>query len=151
MKQYLDAKDLSGAWDFLLPVGTGSRYINEHHPEESAMFPAPPHIKKAINCFKEVMPKGTEDDYSYLSEYCHPNTMAFQQHYRWTTPYIIDFADQVAFGAFGSIAGSSLQGLMAIQELLEIGNEKEVRKAIVKLLKAIIEQAKRDDSDDRVG
>lgn len=140
VKQYLDAKDLVAAWDFLLPIGTGSRYINEYHaPAESELFPAPPHISKAINCFREIMPKGTEDDYSYLSEFCHPNTMTFQQHYQWTTPYAIDFEDQVAFGAFGAIAGSCLQGLNVIQELLEISKEQQVRSAIIKLLKTIVE------------
>lgn len=74
MKQHLDRKDLTAAWNFLLPIATGSRYINEyHHPEESDLFPAGPHISQAVNCFKEVMPKGMDDDYSYLSEFCHPN------------------------------------------------------------------------------
>lgn len=145
VKQYLDAKDLNAAWKFLLPIGTGSRYINEyHHPEESDLFPAPPHISKAVNCFKEAMPEGTDDDYSYLSEFCHPNTMTFQQHYRWTTPYTIDFMDQVAFGAFGAIAGSLVNGLMAIQELLSLGNERQVNSLIVKLLTEIVEQNRED-------
>jgi hypothetical protein len=147
IKQHLDANNLSAAWEFLLPITTGSRYINEyHHPEESEMFPAPPHIQKAINCFKEVMPKGTEDDYSYLSEYCHPNMMAFHQHFRWTTPAVIDFVDEDVFGAFGPIAGSCLQGLMTVEELLNIGNEHEVRKAIVKLMRAIVEQSREKES-----
>lgn len=146
VKQHLDAKDLNAAWKFLLPIGTGSRYINEyHHPEETELFPAPPHISKAVNCFKEVMPNGTDDDYSYLSEFCHPNTMTFQQHYRWTTPYTIEFVDQVTFGAFGAIAGSSLQGLMTVHELLKLSNEKQVNSAIVGLLKVIAEQ----DRDDK--
>src|SRR5690349_5766528 len=29
LKQHLDQKDLEAAWKFLLPIGTGSRYINE--------------------------------------------------------------------------------------------------------------------------
>jgi hypothetical protein len=142
MKQNLGAGNLRAAWDFLLPIGTGSRYINEHHPEDTALFPSPPHIKKAINCFKEVMPEGSEDDYSYLSEYCHPNTMAFQQHYHWTSPSIIEFGDVVPFGAMGSIAASALQGLMATDELLGLGDEKEVRGIIRKLLIAIVEGEK---------
>jgi hypothetical protein len=141
IKQHLDAKNLAAAWNFILPIATGSRYISEfHHPEESELFPAPPHIRKAINCFQEVMPKGAEDDYSYLSEFCHPNTMTFQQHYRWTTPYTIDFVEQVAFGAFGAIAGSTTQGLMVVHELLEIGNERQINGAIVRLLTAIVDK-----------
>src|SRR5437588_5423527 len=144
--QYLDAKDLAAAWKFLLPIGTGSRYINEFHstPEESELFPVGPHISKAINCFKEATPKETEDDYSYLSEFCHPNMMTFSQHYLWTTPYTIDIVDQVEFGAFGAIAGSTLQGLMAIRELLTIGNERQINGAIVRLLEAIVDQHHED-------
>jgi len=113
IKQHLDAEDLAGAWNFLLPVTTGSRYINEFHPsglEDDEMFPPPPHVKKAINCFKEVMPDESGEDYSYLSEFCHPNMMAFTQHYNWKTPYIVEFGDQVEFGAFGAIVGSAVNG-----------------------------------------
>jgi len=147
VKQHLDKKDLSAAWTFLLPVATGSRYINEVSPEEGELFPVPPHIQKVINCFKEVMPKEAEVDYSYLSEFCHPNMMAFQQHYRWTTPYVLEFVDDVPFGAFGTIAASSIQGLMAAEELLGIGNEEEVRKAIRKLLTALVEENKRSSHE----
>jgi hypothetical protein len=62
LKQYLDRKDLDAAWNFLLPIGTGSRYISEFHstPEESELFPVGPHISKAVNCFqKEVIPMTT--------------------------------------------------------------------------------------------
>jgi len=119
LKQHLDRKDLDAGWRFLLPIGTGSRYISEFHstPKESELFPVGPHISKAINCFKEATPKELEDNYSYLSEFCHRNMMSFSQHYRWTTPYNIEFVDQVEFGAFGAIAGSTIQGLMAVQEL----------------------------------
>jgi hypothetical protein len=146
LKQHLDRKDLGAAWKFLLPIGTGSRYINEFHitPEESELFPVGPHISKAINCFKEATPKETEEDYSYLSEFCHPNMMTFSQHYRWTTPYTIDFVDQVEFGAFGAIAGSTTQGLLAIHELLRISNERLVNREVVKLLKAIADQHRED-------
>jgi hypothetical protein len=138
IKQYLAERNLRAAWEFLLPIGTGSRYINEHHPNDSNLFPSPPHINKAINCFKEVMPTGSEDDYSYLSEYCHPNTMAFQQHYYWTSPSTIEFGDVVAFGALGTIAASALQGLISTDELLGLGEEMEVRGSIRRLLMAIV-------------
>jgi hypothetical protein len=70
--------------------------------------------------------------------------MTFQQHYCWTTPYTIDFGDQVAFGAFGAIAGSSVNGLMAIYELLRLGNERQVNAAVVRLIKAIADQHRED-------
>ena len=53
LKQHIDAGHFSAAWEFLRPIGAGSRYINKQHPEESEMFPSPPHIRKAINCFAE--------------------------------------------------------------------------------------------------
>jgi hypothetical protein len=147
LKQHLDRRDLAAAWTFLLPIGTGSRYISEFHstPEQSELFPVGPHIGKVVNCFKEATPKETEEDYSYLSEFCHPNMMTFSQHYRWTTPYTIDFVDQVEFGAFGAIAGSTTQGLMQIHELLNLGNERHVNKAIVALLKAMVEQHREEN------
>lgn len=146
LKQHLDRKDLAAAWKFLLPIGTGSRYISEFQstPEENELFPVGPHISKVVNCFKEATPKETEDQYSYLSEFCHPNMMTFTQHYRWTTPYTIDFVNQVEFGAFGAIAGSTIQGLMAIHELLKIGNERQINGAIVRLLTAIVDQHRED-------
>lgn len=140
VKQYLDASDLAAAWNFLLPIGTGSRYINEFHgtPAESELFPVGPHIRKVVNCFKEATPKETDDDYSYLSEFCHPNMMTFSQHYLWTTPRTIEIVDQVEIGAFGTIAASTTQGLIAIHELLGISNEGQTSGAILRLLKAIV-------------
>lgn len=140
LKQHLDQRDLVAAWKFLLPIGTGSRYISDFHstPDENELFPVAPHISKVINCFKETTSKEAEEDYSYLSEFCHPNMMTFSQHYRWTTPYAIDFVDQVKFGAFGAIAGSTTHGLMQIHELLNLGNEQQVNKAITTLLKEMV-------------
>jgi hypothetical protein len=134
LKQHIRAKNLQAAWDFLTPIATGSRYINEIHPEESDLFPAGPHISKVVNCFKEVMPKDSNEDYSYLSEFCHPNMMTFAQHYKWTTPETIEFRPAVVFGAFGAIAGSAVNSLLATKELLEIGHETEIHNALVRLL-----------------
>jgi hypothetical protein len=140
LKQHLNRNDLAAAWNFLLPVATGSRYINEVRPGESSLFPAGAHISKVINCFKEIMPKDAQEDYSYLSEYCHPNMMAFMQHYRWTTPETIEFTDAVEFGALGAILNSAIQGLMEADELLGIGSETRIRKDIRSLLYAIAEK-----------
>jgi hypothetical protein len=90
-------------------------------------------------------------EFGYLSEFCHPNMMTFSQHYRWTTPYTIDFVDQVEFGAFGAIAGSTVQGLMEIHELLKIGNERQINGAIIRLLKAIVDQHREDKPRSRDG
>jgi hypothetical protein len=144
IKQYLDAKDLAAAWNFLLPITTGSRYINELHPEDAELFPAGAHISKAIKVFQqELMPKISEDDdYSYLSEFCHPNMMTFSQHYRWVNPQTIEFGNAEHFGAFGAITGSAIQGLLVIHELLGVAQETDTRRALTALLKEILEQSK---------
>jgi len=146
LKQYLDASDLDATWEFLLPIGTGSRYISEFHStsEQHELFPVGPHIRKVVNCFKEMTPKETHDDYSYLSEFCHPNMMTFLQHYRWTTPYVVEFVDEVEFDSFGTIAVSTIHGLMAIHQLLVLSQERQVNGAIATLLKAIAEQHRED-------
>lgn len=56
----------------------------------------------------------------------------------------MEFSDQVSFGAFGPIAASSICGLMAVEELLGVGHETQVREAIQVLLKEIVSQARCD-------
>ena len=140
LDQHLRRKDLAAAWEFLAPIQTGSRYLHDLFPQDSASFPAPAHISKAINCFKEIVPEEFSDDYSYLSEYTHPNTMAFQQHYRWIDPDTIEFADMVPFGAFGVIAASAIQGLLAADKLLTLCQESRIQGAIRALLHALVAQ-----------
>jgi hypothetical protein len=139
LKQHLDANDLAAAWKFLLPVSTGSRYINELYPEGEELFPVGAHVSKAVKCFKEIMPKSSDDDddYSYLSEFCHPNLMAFSQHYRWTSPQTIEFLDATSDGASGAITASAIQGLLVLYELLGIGHETDIRTAIADLLRVL--------------
>ena len=55
-------------------------------------------------------------------------------------PRTIEFMDAVEFGAFGAIAVSAIQGLMAADELLGIGHDKEIRATIRKLLLSMAEQ-----------
>lgn len=142
LKQHLDLQDLVKARDFLLPITSGSRYVNDLYPDTSGEFPTGAHISKAVKCFQEVMPKDSLDDYSYLSEYCHPHMMAFMQDYQWTSPNTIDFAESISFGAFGAITSSAIQGLLAVQELLQLGHENTVRKTVVGLLNEIAERGK---------
>jgi len=141
LKQHIDAKNLDAAWNFLTPISIGSRYINEQHPQDSEMFPTPAHISKAIACFAEVMPEDPRDGYSFLSEFCHPNMLAFSQYYRWLNPYEVGFVDHEPQGMFGSTAAACINGLMAIQETLQMVNEKVVAISLRKLFQAVVEQA----------
>ncbi len=82
--QYLDAAELRAAWTFLWEVNMGSLYMREEYGERADMpaFAAPREIGKVIRCFDEwtggIGKAVTE--YSFLSEFAHPNMAAFQ-HY----------------------------------------------------------------------
>ena len=144
LKQHLDAGDVGAAFDFLLPIGTGSRYIKEQNPEDSELFPSPPHIAKAIKCFQERLPPYALENYSYLSEFCHPNLLTFMQYYEWTDPHTATFADKEPMeGIFGPTTGAVIQGLMTLNELLWLTKEKSVNHAVLQLLETIGEVIKK--------
>jgi hypothetical protein len=142
LKQHIERGDWQAAWDFLTPITSVSRYLNEQLPMGTAMFPLPAHIRKVINCFSEVIPKAAQEDYSYLSEFTHPNTMAFMQHYEWIDPRTIRFKSSTVHGYQGATAASSIEGLLAIDELLGLSEERPVRQQIRKILTEIAKAAK---------
>jgi len=146
LKQHLDSKNVDAAWTFLLPIATGSRYINDRYPESEELFPTGERIGKAVKAFKEVMPKSSDgdDDYSYLSEFCHPNMMAFMQHYRWINPETIEFVEPEICGAFGAITASAIHGLLQMHELLGLANERATRKALHELMGEIAKIAEQE-------
>ena len=91
--QYMDKEDWQATWDLMFEVNQGSRYMKEKQDEkgsvanEAAAFvgelPEGPHIKKVMNCFNEYFQgeeKGATSNYSFLSEFCHPNSFAFTNH-----------------------------------------------------------------------
>lgn len=140
LKQHIQEEKFSNAWDFLTPIATGSRFINEQIPEESELFPAPAHISKAIKCFSEVMPHNAQEDYSYLSEFCHPNILPFFQYYEWFDPETIRFVDQKPLEGFlGATTTAVIQGLLAAQQLLVLAREQDVSYSLLRLLEAIAE------------
>jgi len=147
LKQHIQEAKFSVAWEFLTPIATGSRYMNEQIPEESELFPAPAHISKAIKCFSEVMPQSTQEDYSYLSEFCHPNVLAFFQYYEWFDPETVRFVDyKPKEGFLGATTAATIQGLLVAEELLAIVHEQDVRCPLVALLRTIAEKAGTTDT-----
>jgi hypothetical protein len=78
LKQHLDLQNYDAAWNFLLPVIMGSRYMSEQFPTTAETFPTAAHISKMINSFAEVMPGKPAEDYSYLSEFSRSNSFAFE-------------------------------------------------------------------------
>jgi hypothetical protein len=140
LKQHIDAKNFDAAWNFLLPITTGSRYMNEQFPDTTEMFPTAAHIAKMIKAFGEVMPEDAIENYSFLSEFSHPNSFAFGQHHDWLTPYEVSFIPHKANGMFGATAAACIHGLMSIQQLLVLTGEKPTAISLYQLLRVLVEE-----------
>jgi hypothetical protein len=81
--QFVEAGDLKSAWDFLVEINMGSRYMREEYgdqSEETSPFAAPREIAKIVRCFDEWTGKAVTE-YSFLSEFAHPNMAAFSHYY----------------------------------------------------------------------
>lgn len=141
VKQHLQVNNCAAVWDLLTPIATGSRYINDRIPEESELFPLPAHIKKMINCFSEVMPQNAQEDYSYLSEFSHPNVMAFMQHYFWSDPGTVKFSRSEVDGFLGATTAAVIAGLLALRELLGLAKERDIRQRVIGVLNQIVTEA----------
>src|SRR5207302_9280140 len=86
--QYFDAKDLESAWKFLHEINMGSRYMQEEYGdkvEEWPSFVAPREIAKIIRTFDEWTNKQSRTEYSFLSEFAHPNMAALSHYYNIET------------------------------------------------------------------
>jgi hypothetical protein len=145
LKQHIDVQNYDAAWNFLLPVTTGSRYMTEQFPTTAEMFPTAAHISKMIKTFGEVMPGEAVEDYSYLSEFSHPNSFAFGLHHDWLTPYEVSFVSRKVSGTFGATTAATINGVMAIQQLLVSTAEIPTAEALHKLLTDLIEQGKKEE------
>jgi hypothetical protein len=87
--QHLDNKDYDAAWKFMVKVNAGSRYMKEKYGEKlngEIELEESPQIQKAVaafnECFKEQKNAASEE-YSFLSEFSHPNSFAFTNHIDW--------------------------------------------------------------------
>jgi hypothetical protein len=84
--QYLEKNEIKGAWAFLTEINMGSRYMREEYgdrPAEWPEFAAPREIAKVMKCFNEWAGNGkATTEYSFISEFAHPNMAAFSHYYR---------------------------------------------------------------------
>ena len=93
--QHMDKKDWQATWDFMLGINQGSRHMKENQKKAAAVgaasaaaafveeLPEGPHIAKVMACFNEYFGSGSTEateNYSFLSEFCHPNSFAFTNH-----------------------------------------------------------------------
>jgi hypothetical protein len=86
----IDKNDCDAAWELLLKVNFGSRYRHKRATdvEEEPAYPNGIHINDALEAFNEYFPDGAkletaEGHHDYLSEFCHPNSDAFTNHFDW--------------------------------------------------------------------
>ena len=93
--QHMDRKDWQTTWDFMLGINQGSRHMKEKQKKAAGAgtasaaavvveeLPEGPHIAKVMACFNEYFGSGSTEateNYSFLSEFCHPNCFAFTNH-----------------------------------------------------------------------
>jgi hypothetical protein len=86
--QYLDENDLKAVWDFLVEINSASRYMRDKQKAKGVAKPSfgeGPHISKVIACFDEYFEEQRKNkpasmEYSFVSEFCHPNSFAFMNH-----------------------------------------------------------------------
>jgi hypothetical protein len=90
--QHLGNNDFEATWEFLVNVNGSSRHANEQRKAavvaKSTEIREGPHISKVIACFNELFQRARKNqserpatnEYSLLSEFCHPNGFAFVNH-----------------------------------------------------------------------
>jgi hypothetical protein len=83
VQQYRARSELREAWEFLHEINMGSLYLREQYPDASPEFVTSRQIGKIIRCFDEwVGGNGkANSEYSFLSEFAHPNMGAFSHYY----------------------------------------------------------------------
>jgi len=98
--QHMDKKDWQAMWDFMLGINHSSRHMKEKQSKAAAAgaavadgvveeIPEGPHIAKVMACFNEYFGSGSTEatkNYSFLSEFCHPNSFAFTNHFEVEEP-----------------------------------------------------------------
>jgi len=86
-EQHLKKSDYAATWNFMLEINQGSRYMKEKGDDRGVPpmeLVEGPHIAKVINCFDEYFrdhgQNVARENYSFLSEFCHPNSFTFTNH-----------------------------------------------------------------------
>lgn len=130
--QHMDKKDWQAAWDFMLGINQGSRHMKEKEEkakEKAATatvaagagasvveeLPEGPHISKVMACFNEFHSPGKKDateNYSFLSEFCHPNSFAFTNH--------LDVAEPKSGSSSAKITFTKPSGKICVQVMPDI-------------------------------
>ena len=147
--QFLDSNDLEAARSFLTDINMGSRYMQEEYgdkTEEWPPFAAPREIAKVIRAFDEwTKTRQARTEYSFLSEFAHPNMAAFSHYYKMEPGEAgfgaVTFFEPRRDGAaapWPQISISFIASLHFIWRLLRRIDEKEVAPQVETILKKFV-------------
>lgn len=145
---HLQKKNYSAAWKFMLGINQGSRYMKEKYEK------LPPielveglHIGKVINSFNEYFKEHGDNEarekYSFLSEFCHPNSFAFTNHIDFTEKkddVVVTFAKpspNICIQVLPDAWFSSMPLLFSLNELLEACGDKTLNGAVQEFMKIV--------------
>jgi len=136
--QHMDGAELEAAWKFLFEINMGSRYMQEEYGEvkDWPPFSAPREIAKVIRCFDEWTGRNGQavTEYSFLSEFAHPNMAAFQHYYeikRGPSGSIrADFSSSFSAAPIPYISFSLTSALRFTLKLLERTSEPDVSPSV---------------------
>jgi hypothetical protein len=147
IEQHLRSGNRDAVWDFLLPIGSGSFYLNRVYPGDSELFPSPARIGKVIKEFNDATGGDAYDNYGFQSEFCHPNMMAFGQYYDWDRVIVRFREPKVTATRVLLPTHAGLGAMLDIDSLLKLSDEKVVRAAIVDVLMRIAEMRNSSSGD----
>jgi hypothetical protein len=149
---HLSKSNYEAGWDFMLRINQGSRYMKEQSETTSSRMPAielveGPHISKVIACFDEYFKdhgeKEARRNYSFLSEFCHPNSFAFTNHLDFTQgpdDVVVTFSrpsPEVCIQALPDSWFSCMPLLFSLNKLLEACGDKTLKIVVEQFLEVI--------------
>jgi len=145
---HIKKKNYSAAWNFMLGINQGSRYMKEKYEKLPPIeLVEGPHISKVINGFNEYFKEHGDNEarekYSFLSEFCHPNSFAFTNHIAFTEKkddVVVTFAKPSTNNCIQVLPDawfSSMPLLFSLNELLEACGDKTLNVAVREFMKIV--------------
>jgi hypothetical protein len=155
VKQYRDSENTKDGWKFMESINMGSFYMQQKEPPSSSKpFPASRDIGKIIRCFNE-WPGSTrrghaDSDYSYLSEFVHPNMAAFSHYYAWepdqtkkkTVAKLIHPPRKIDSLPLPQVTIATAATLWSLRKLLEFLGEQEFAGKLSQVFAALMTDSK---------